>query len=641
MTGMDLLALLGDTLAKGLVLLLAALAAVRWLARGSAARRYAVWTASFVGLLLLPIGSLVLPSLAPRSMTVALMPNGRQTGPVAPPTTGTVARPPTSARMAGREHGMPMPRTAEASYSTRWRRLARAAAPSLLAVWVAGVLLVLGRLGRDVSRIHGLTQRAAVLRRGPLLEIATEVAAELGVWRPVRIALSRELAVPIAWGWFRPIVILPAAARRWDPERRRVVLRHELAHLQRGDYAGHLIIELACAMHWPNPLSWTAARRARLDQEQACDDRVVALGTGPVEYAEHLLQIARAFARPMPHARGALAMAAAATLPDRMRAILDLGLDHRPAGRAAILAVAGVAVAVGVPTAALRPWSEGPRERALVAQLEAPDAGARREALWSLGVRGAGGAEPAIVRRLRDDDPATRGVAAWALGKLGDRGAVDPLVLALRDPDAHVREMAVLALGELREDRAIPALAAMAGDSEHGVRSVMTVALQHIQGEPAAEALARLVRTDADAHTRVMAAGALGKFRSRARRPALEAALADTDPDVRANAACALEGIGGRESVPALLTALARESDTDAGEAMIRALGVSKDPRATDGLIVALTDTVPRLRERAAEMLGKLGDERAVDALIAATRDPDHVVRLTAVWALDALRESH
>jgi HEAT repeat protein len=39
-------------------------------------------------------------------------------------------------------------------------------------------------------------------------------------------------------------------------------------------------------------------------------------------------------------------------------------------------------------------------------------------------------------------------------------------------------------------------------------------------------------------------------------------------------------------------------------------------------------------------MLGELGDERAVEPLIEATRDPEHKVRLTAVWALDALQRS-
>jgi HEAT repeat protein len=533
---------------------------------------------------------------------------------------------------------MVMPAVLEVASQGAWLPAARAGAPWVLGMWLAGVLVALGRLVRDIRHIARLTRRAAVLCRGPLHHAAAEIGAQLGLERPVRVALSREIEVPVASGLLHPVVLLPAAARRWSSERRRVVLRHELAHIRRRDYGGHLLFELACAMHWPNPLAWRAARWARLEQEQACDDRVLALGTGPVEYAEHLLDIARTFALPGGSPRGALAMAAAATLPSRMRAILDGRLDHRLAGRRTALAVGAAAMLLGMPTAALHPWSDGPRDRELMARLESPNPVARRDAIWTLGAQRAGGAKAAITRRLGDDDAATRGVAAWALGKLGDRAALAPLTAALHDPDANVREMAVLALGELRDARAVPALEGLAGDPEPGVRSVMTVALQQIQGEPAAEALGRLARSDPDPHTRVMAAGALSKFRSRARVPALESALADPEPDVRANAAASLERVGGDASVPALVAALGRETDPEACDAMMRALGASGDHRAVNGLIQELGDTIPELRQSAAEMLGRVGDDRAVDHLIAATRDPDHKVRLTAVWALDALQ---
>ena len=124
---------------------------------------------------------------------------------------------------------------------------------------IPGVAAVETRIVRDVRRIARVTRRAAVLQRGSLHELGRQVADELGVRSPVRLALTRELAVPVSWGLWHPVVLLPAAARRWTPERRRVVLRHELAHVRRGDYAGHVLIELACALHWLNPLVWRAA----------------------------------------------------------------------------------------------------------------------------------------------------------------------------------------------------------------------------------------------------------------------------------------------------------------------------------------------------------------------------------------------
>ena len=641
MTPIEALELLGGTLAKGAVILLAARGAVRLLRGRSAASRYAVWCAAFAALLLLPALTLSLPPLD------TLTPGEPQ--PV-PPAARAVPSPPVPPEPAPAHAIRHTPATAMEFRPTQdamWlsdpapRRSAwaRASAPWLVGAWLAGVLLAVGLLVRDVRRIARLTRRAAPLRQGPLYELGHQVAAELGACRPVLLALSRELTMPVSWGLVRPVVLLPAAARRWDTERQRVVLRHELAHVRRRDYAGHLLIELACALHWPNPFAWRSARLARLEQEQACDDRVLGLGTRSVEYAEHLLEIARAFTPAMAE-RGALAMAATGTLRERMRAILDARLDRRPAGRRTLTAVTAAALLVGVPTAALHPWTTEPREAELAAGLRSPSPAVRRDAVWALAVRGSSRSREAITARLGDADPATRGVAAWALGKLGDLAAVAPLIGALRDSDANVREMAVLALGDLGDPRAVPALALLAADPEHGVRSVMTVALKHIGGEPAAEALAGLVRSDPDAHTRVMAAGALGQVEGRVRLPALEAALGDSAAEVRANAASALERIGNPAAVPALLSALSREPDLEASDAMVHALGAAHDPRATEGIVHVLADSLPQLRESAAKMLGMLGDDRAVEPLMLATRDPDHRVRLTAVWALDELQHN-
>ncbi|HUR94207.1 MAG TPA: M56 family metallopeptidase, partial [Gemmatimonadales bacterium] len=637
MSALEFLELLAGSLAKGAVLLVAATIGVRLLRRRSAAGRYAVWVAAFAGLVLLPPLTLSLPSLEPgvlgpdgtSSPHGDILPVGRAEVGGAPIATG---RP----DMVGRSAGAGMPEHAEEMRGSAtmahdgvsgrderstWRPAVRAWAPWLLAVWLSGVSLVLLRLARDVRRISAVTRRAAPLCRGSLQELCVQVAAELGVHQPVRLALTRELAVPVSWGVRRPVVLLPVSARSWSAERKRVVLGHELAHVRRGDYAGHLLIELACALHWPNPYAWRAAHRARLEQEQACDDRVLGLGTGPVEYAQHLLDIARTFAAPTIAGRGALAMAATATLPERMRAILDVGMDHRPAGQRTLLAVGAAAVLVGVPTAAVHPWSDATREKELVdALLRSPQAAIRRDAAWGLGARGAQRSNTALRAALDDGDAATRGVAAWALGKLGDRAAVAPLISALRDADPQVREMAVLALGALRDPRAVGALAPLARDPEHGVRSVTTVALKQIGGEQAAEALATLVRSDADPHTRVMAASALAHVESGSRVAVLLAALADPESDVRATAAHSLEALESRASVPGMLAALDREEHPEVREALARALAASRDPRATAGLVRVLTDEEPRLRETAAEMLGTLGDERAVEPLIAATR---------------------
>jgi beta-lactamase regulating signal transducer with metallopeptidase domain len=74
---------------------------------------------------------------------------------------------------------------------------------------------------------------------------------------------------------FRYLVLVPRALWNVLPRaEQRVILRHELAHLVRGDLWWALVIRALALPQWFNPLMWQAVRRFDEAGEWACDDLV-------------------------------------------------------------------------------------------------------------------------------------------------------------------------------------------------------------------------------------------------------------------------------------------------------------------------------------------------------------------------------
>ena len=159
----------------------------------------------------------------------------------------------------------------------------------------------------------------------------------------------------MTWGLGRPVILVPVGGDHWTEEVRRSVLLHELGHIRRNDCLMHLLGRLACAAYWFHPLVWFAARQQRKTSEQAADDVVLASNTAPLEYASHLLAIAR-------DVRGstgfiadvALPMATPSGLENRVRAILDPQRNHGGLNHKSRAAVILLAASVLIPCMVLR-----------------------------------------------------------------------------------------------------------------------------------------------------------------------------------------------------------------------------------------------------------------------------------------------
>ena len=79
-------------------------------------------------------------------------------------------------------------------------------------------------------------------------DLLRDLSARLHLTRSVALLRSPLADMPMTWGGFRPVVLLPAEADSWSIDRRRAVLLHELAHVRRFDCLTQSIARAACAL---------------------------------------------------------------------------------------------------------------------------------------------------------------------------------------------------------------------------------------------------------------------------------------------------------------------------------------------------------------------------------------------------------
>ncbi len=310
--------------------------------RASAATRHLIWFLAVASLPFLPLLSSLLPSWQRPLWSISTgLNSGNQValvlevaliGKSEASARETQTRPMATGISTG--HTPSGGRRLAAHFSTNWLLFA-------FAFWSGGVVLMLLSIMVGQLRLRKVSRKALPLLDADWTFLMKEACETLSLGRAVILLQSTDNLMPLTWGWWQPVVLLPAEAGQWPAERRRVVLLHELAHVKRRDCLTQTIARIACALYWFNPLVWLAARRMCVEREHACDDLVLNGGCKASDYAGHLIEIARNVRR-IPQVAG-IAMARSSGLERRVTAILD---DHRSRNRITRIAAVVVVLAV-------------------------------------------------------------------------------------------------------------------------------------------------------------------------------------------------------------------------------------------------------------------------------------------------------
>lgn len=214
-------------------------------------------------------------------------------------------------------------------------------------LWLAGVLLVLGRLGVESGRARALA-RSGVPDPG-WRAACRSVAARLDIDRPVRVRVTDRMDVPALVGWRWPVILVPRTVAPESVEME-AVLAHELAHVRRHDYLVNLLQNLVEVLLFYSPAAWWISSRIREERECSCDAAAIpAVEGGAARYVRTLLNLEVA----RPAWAGALSLSSG-PLVRRIRRVHARAMDPRGIHWPNAAAALAVAAAVWLQVPALR-----------------------------------------------------------------------------------------------------------------------------------------------------------------------------------------------------------------------------------------------------------------------------------------------
>lgn len=183
--------------------------------------------------------------------------------------------------------------------------------PYLAIFWLATITLLAGKLSLEIYSVNKLPQQHAVEPTQELQTRFNELAKQIQLTITPRLLISLKVEVPMAIGWLKPVVLLPASmVSGLSTPQLEMLLLHELAHIRRHDYLVNFFQTLIEILLFFHPAVHWVSKQMRNEREYCSDDIAVQHCGDAIAYAHTLADTASLCTKSHHHTIPDLAMAA-------------------------------------------------------------------------------------------------------------------------------------------------------------------------------------------------------------------------------------------------------------------------------------------------------------------------------------------
>ena len=161
-------------------------------------------------------------------------------------------------------------------------------------LWLVGLLVF---LSFKLANHYFFVKRVKRWRRDILDEkssaLLCSLKAEMGITKNIGLALFEGIGSPMMLGFVKPKILLPTADFAQDELR--FILQHELIHYRRKDLLYKLLVLIATAIHWFNPVMYMIAKAINASCEMSCDAEIVQNADDDMrqQYSETIISVVR------------------------------------------------------------------------------------------------------------------------------------------------------------------------------------------------------------------------------------------------------------------------------------------------------------------------------------------------------------
>ncbi len=142
----------------------------------------------------------------------------------------------------------------------------------IVVAWAAGAGLLSLRMLLGVLWVRRLCGEAITDPGRHWQDCVDRLARRFGIRRTISLRIVATGDSPVSAGWWRPVVLVPAAVvARMPAELLEALLAHELAHIRRHDYLFNLVQSAVEALLFYHPVVWWLSARIRIERELVAD----------------------------------------------------------------------------------------------------------------------------------------------------------------------------------------------------------------------------------------------------------------------------------------------------------------------------------------------------------------------------------